>query len=164
MRVARLGGAAAAAALAWGHFEAGWVRLETLRCPLPGLPPELDGLRIAHLSDFHLGFPSRGSAAIDRAVEVQSAAREQLRNSELLVQTQRQHLEALQVAFNAGGADALEVNGARLELSAGLLARLDAEFRTHQALGQLEEALRLPFDGLGLIERDGAANEREEDP
>ena len=69
MRVARLGGAAAAAGLAWGHFEAGWVRLETLRCPLPGLPPGLEGLRIAHLSDFHLGFPSRGSAAIDRAVD-----------------------------------------------------------------------------------------------
>jgi uncharacterized protein len=69
MRVARLGGAAAAAGLAWGHFEAGWVRLETLRCPLPGLPAELEGLRVAHLSDFHLGFPSRGSAAIDRAVD-----------------------------------------------------------------------------------------------
>jgi hypothetical protein len=69
MRLARLGGAAAAAGLAWGHFEAGWVRLETLRCPLPGLPPELEGLRIAHLSDFHLGFPSRASTAIDRAVD-----------------------------------------------------------------------------------------------
>ncbi len=67
--VARLGGAAAAAGLAWGHFEAGWVRLETLRCPLQGLPSELAGLRIAHLSDFHLGFPSRGSVAIDRAVD-----------------------------------------------------------------------------------------------
>ena len=63
MRVTRLGGAAAAAGLAWGHFEAGWVRLEALACPLPGLAPELEGLRIAHLSDFHLGFPSRGSAA-----------------------------------------------------------------------------------------------------
>src|SRR5439155_26259405 len=52
-----------------GHFEAGWVRLGTLPCPLEGLSPELEGLRIAHLSDFHLGFPSRGSAAIDRAVD-----------------------------------------------------------------------------------------------
>jgi hypothetical protein len=69
LRALRLGGAAAAAGLAWGHFEAGWVRLETLPCPLPGLPPELEGLRIAHLSDFHLGIPSRGSAAVERAVE-----------------------------------------------------------------------------------------------
>jgi predicted MPP superfamily phosphohydrolase len=36
---------------------------------LPGLPPELVGLRIAHLSDFHLGFPSRGTRAVERAVE-----------------------------------------------------------------------------------------------
>jgi hypothetical protein len=33
------------------------------------LPPELDGLRIAHLSDFHLGMPSRGTRAVERAVE-----------------------------------------------------------------------------------------------
>jgi predicted MPP superfamily phosphohydrolase len=69
LRLARLGGAAAAAGLAWGHFEAGWVRLRKLRCPLPGLPPELDGLRIAHLSDLHLGVPSRGAAAVERAVD-----------------------------------------------------------------------------------------------
>ena len=69
MTLRRLGVAASAAGLAWGHFEAGWVRLETLRVPLPGLPPELDGLRIAHLSDFHLGFPSRSSVAIERAAD-----------------------------------------------------------------------------------------------
>src|SRR5437764_10674015 len=62
-------GAAAAAALGWGHFEAGWVRLEELECPLERLPPELAGLRITHLSDFHLGFPSRGGQAVVRAIE-----------------------------------------------------------------------------------------------
>jgi uncharacterized protein len=36
---------------------------------VPGLPPELDGLRIAHLSDFHLGVPSRGTRAVARAVD-----------------------------------------------------------------------------------------------
>jgi predicted MPP superfamily phosphohydrolase len=36
---------------------------------LPWLPPELDGLRIAHLSDFHLGVPSRGRRAAERAVD-----------------------------------------------------------------------------------------------
>lgn len=36
---------------------------------MPGLPPELDGLRVAHLSDFHLGIPSRGVTAVERAVE-----------------------------------------------------------------------------------------------
>ena len=69
MRLRQLGLAASAAGLAWGHFEAGWPRLERLHCPLPGLPSELDGLRIAHLSDFHLGVPSRGASAVERAVE-----------------------------------------------------------------------------------------------
>ena len=33
-----------------------------------GLPAELDGVRIVHLSDFHLGLPSRGARAVERAV------------------------------------------------------------------------------------------------
>jgi predicted MPP superfamily phosphohydrolase len=62
-------GGAAAAAITWGHYEAGWVRLRTLELALRRLPRELDGLRIAHLSDFHLGIPSRGARAIDGAIE-----------------------------------------------------------------------------------------------
>ena len=61
-------GGIAAAGLAWAWFEAGWVRLRRLEVPLEGLPPELDGLRIVHLSDFHLGPPSRGAHAVERAV------------------------------------------------------------------------------------------------
>jgi predicted MPP superfamily phosphohydrolase len=45
------------------------VRLRVRELPLPGLPPELDGLRIAHLSDFHLGVPSRGVHAVERAID-----------------------------------------------------------------------------------------------
>ena len=60
---------AAAACLVWGWCEAGWVRLRVLDVELPGLPAELDGLRIAHLSDFHLGVPGRGGTAARRAVE-----------------------------------------------------------------------------------------------
>ncbi|MFN8222065.1 MAG: metallophosphoesterase family protein [Gaiellales bacterium] len=54
------------AAYAW--FEAGWLRTRVLEVVVPRLPAELDGLRIGHLSDFHLGAPlSRGSAASERA-------------------------------------------------------------------------------------------------
>src|SRR5205823_12621536 len=60
---------AAAAGLAWGWFEAGWVRFRQLNVAVPGLPRELDGLRIVHLSDFHLGVPSRGAHAVELAVE-----------------------------------------------------------------------------------------------
>jgi predicted MPP superfamily phosphohydrolase len=62
-------GAFGAACAAWGWYEAGWVRLRVLDLPVPGLPPELDGLRVAHLSDFHLGPKSRGELAVLRAVE-----------------------------------------------------------------------------------------------
>ena len=45
------------------------MRLRVLELTVEGLPPELDGLRIAHLSDLHLGVPSRGERAAARAVE-----------------------------------------------------------------------------------------------
>jgi predicted MPP superfamily phosphohydrolase len=68
-RAGALVGGTAAAALGWGWFEAGWVRLRQLDVLLPGLPPELDGLRVTHLADFHLGLPSRGRRAVERAVD-----------------------------------------------------------------------------------------------
>ena len=58
-----------AAVLAYGWFEAGWLRRRVLEVRIEGLPPELDGLRIAHLSDFHLGVPGRGRVASEAAVE-----------------------------------------------------------------------------------------------
>src|SRR5262249_26433945 len=60
---------AGASAAAWGHFEAGWLRLRAVDVELPRLPHELDGVRIVHLSDFHLGLPSRGARAVACAVE-----------------------------------------------------------------------------------------------
>jgi uncharacterized protein len=54
------------AAYAW--FEAGWLRRRVLELEIPGLPAALDGVRIGHLSDFHLGAPlSRGNGASLRA-------------------------------------------------------------------------------------------------
>lgn len=58
----------ATAAAAWAWFEAGWVRFGVLEVPVDGLPAELDGLRIAHLSDLHLGVVGRGPRAVERAV------------------------------------------------------------------------------------------------
>jgi len=43
------------------------VRLRRLEFELPDLPAELDGLRIVHLSDFHLGVPSPGVGAVWQA-------------------------------------------------------------------------------------------------
>jgi predicted MPP superfamily phosphohydrolase len=55
--------------MGWGWYEAGWVRLREVDVPLSRLPRELAGLRVAHLSDFHLGLPSRGVRSVERAVE-----------------------------------------------------------------------------------------------
>src|SRR5688500_19468305 len=56
------------AGLAWGWFEAGWLRKRVLEVEVEGLPRELDGIRIAHLSDLHLGMPSRSTRACREAV------------------------------------------------------------------------------------------------
>ncbi|MBV8478786.1 MAG: metallophosphoesterase, partial [Actinobacteria bacterium] len=56
-------GALAGAGLAWGLAEAARPTLRDLEVEVPRLPKELDGLRIAHLSDFHFGVPSPGIGA-----------------------------------------------------------------------------------------------------
>ena len=71
-------GGLAAGGLGWGWFEAGWVRFARIEIPVDGLPPRLAGLRIVHLSDFHLGVPSRGTHAVTRAVEWTVARRPDL--------------------------------------------------------------------------------------
>jgi len=75
--VTTLGSLGVGAAL-WGHFEAGWVRLRSVPVPIPGLHEDLEGLRIVHLSDFHLGFPSRGERAVHRAVRWAAARKPDL--------------------------------------------------------------------------------------
>jgi predicted MPP superfamily phosphohydrolase len=49
---------------------------------VPGLPPELAGMRIVHLSDFHLGVPSRGRRAVQLGVDWAAA-----RDADLVVLT-----------------------------------------------------------------------------
>jgi predicted MPP superfamily phosphohydrolase len=59
---------AVAAVVVYGWFEAGWLRRRVLEIEIAGLPRDLDGVRIAHLSDLHLGPPSRGNGAVEKAV------------------------------------------------------------------------------------------------
>jgi predicted MPP superfamily phosphohydrolase len=62
--------AVALVGLAYAWFEAGWLRTRVVEVPVAYLPEALDGVRIAHLSDFHLGAPlSRGVRASYRAAE-----------------------------------------------------------------------------------------------
>lgn len=56
IRLAALMGMLAALAAIYSTLIAPrWLRTTWLRVAVPGLPPEWDGLRIAHLSDFHAG-------------------------------------------------------------------------------------------------------------
>jgi predicted MPP superfamily phosphohydrolase len=60
---------AGVALLVYGWFEAGWLRTRTLEVEVVDLHAALDGVRIGHLSDFHLGARfSRGNRASERAV------------------------------------------------------------------------------------------------
>jgi predicted MPP superfamily phosphohydrolase len=71
MRRGWLAAAAGAAAvpLSWGWFEAGWLRVRRLELAVPELDAGLAGLRILHLSDLHLGMPSRGEHAVEQAFD-----------------------------------------------------------------------------------------------
>lgn len=54
---------------AWGLWEAQAVETRSRALLAPALPAPLDGLRIAHLSDFHLGAASLNGRAVRRAVD-----------------------------------------------------------------------------------------------
>lgn len=72
MIVPLLGTALVGAAL--GVAEAVAVQRTGRVLPVPGLDPRLRGLRIAHLSDFHLGAPGPNRAAAHRAARIAMAA------------------------------------------------------------------------------------------
>ena len=67
-RVVAAAGAAAAGLLGWSLFESQWVEFRDVEATLPRLPPELDGLTVVHLSDFHLGTISFNGRTLERAV------------------------------------------------------------------------------------------------
>jgi predicted MPP superfamily phosphohydrolase len=60
--------AAAAIGAAWSLFESQWVEFREVEVRLGGLPGDLDGFTILHLSDFHLGTLSLNGRALERAL------------------------------------------------------------------------------------------------
>ena len=91
---------------------------------------------------------------IERALLNRTAAIEQLRQIEELVQVQQQRVANLEASFKAGAADQFELASARVEFAAVELSRLDAFARQQQAMGLLEDALQQPFNGLSTVEID----------
>lgn len=55
---------------AYSYFvEPNWLEVTHPSLVIPGLPRELDGFRIAHMSDFHLATAARGAAVVFRAFD-----------------------------------------------------------------------------------------------
>jgi outer membrane protein TolC len=98
-------------------------------------------------------------AEIDRATAAYRAAHGQFAQLQRVREALRDRLKLVDARLAVGGADQLEYQTARTELSAGELTVLDAEVKGAQAAGQLEDALQIPFQALSVIEqeRDQAA-------
>lgn len=74
-RAAAALGAAAALATSYLLWQAQAMRRVDRRLPAPGCPPDLDGLTVVQLSDFHAGFrPSLNARATRKAVDLALAA------------------------------------------------------------------------------------------
>ncbi len=75
LRAAAALGAAAALKASYLLWQAQAVRRVDRRLPAPGCPPDLDGLTVVQLSDFHIGFrPSFNVRAMRKAVDLAVAA------------------------------------------------------------------------------------------
>jgi outer membrane protein TolC len=103
-------------------------------------------------------------AEIDRAAQGHAAVNEQLKNSEAVLEAQQRQVETIQASFQAGGADRFEADSARLEAALAEMAVLDARTRAAHALGQLEDALQIPFDALLVIDKNPHTPPTQEKP
>jgi outer membrane protein TolC len=99
-----------------------------------------------------LSLQAKVIAEIDRAAQAHAAVRDQVRNQETLLQSQHQQAETVRAAFRAGAADQFEIGSARLEETVAALALFNAQTKAEQALGQLEDALQIPFEALRSVE------------
>jgi outer membrane protein TolC len=91
-----------------------------------------------------------------------AAVRDALRQIETLQATQRTQVESMEAMLKAGGADQLDLASAQVELRLTDLAGLDAGLKAQQALGQLEDAMQVPFEALSGVEQGGRASSTKE--
>jgi outer membrane protein TolC len=101
-----------------------------------------------------LALQARVIAEIDRAATTQQATRAQIDEVQRVREALRDRLQLVEARLAAGGADQLEFQTAKTELSTSELTLLDAEVKSAQAAGLLEDALQIPFQALSVIERE----------
>jgi len=101
-----------------------------------------------------LALQAQVTGEIDRARAARAASQEQLRQLEALLETQHKHVQAVEAMVKAGAADQSELRTAQLEVAITESTCLDAVVKAQQALGQLEDAMQLPFHALPSVEQD----------
>jgi predicted MPP superfamily phosphohydrolase len=156
-KLAVAAGAALAGGAAWSLYESQWVEFNELDVPVDRLPVELDGFRILHLSDFHLGTVSFNGRALRKATAWATAGRHALGGGEI-------DLVAVtgDLVSRRRGRQALEAALARLEPTHGVYAVLGnhdvAEtrdpFAAPDGLTRLPQATLL-FDEARTVEARG---------
>jgi len=87
---------------------------------------------------------------IDLALDQIKAAREQLKNGNDLLASQRQQEASLKAQVTAGAADPLDLLAAQLATGSARLTTLDNEAKWQLAVGALEDALQRPTDSLAV--------------
>jgi outer membrane protein TolC len=103
-------------------------------------------------------------AEIDRALAGRAAAQEQLQQIDALLDTGRQQVRSVEARQQAGAADQLDLRTAQVELHLAELARIEALAKAQQALGQLEDAVQVPFAALKSVENSPRAPAPHEPP
>jgi len=91
---------------------------------------------------------------IDSANAVAQAAAGQLEDLRKVDTELHKHLDSMHAQTDAGAADRLDYQTALLDASASELALLDAQSQLASAIGQLEDALQVPFANLPALEND----------
>lgn len=109
-----------------------------------------------------LALQARVIGEIDRALAARTASQDQLRQIDTLLDTQRKHVQAIEAMVKAGAADQFDLRSAQLEVATTEQARLDALVKAQQALGQLEDAVQIPFDALPSVEQNPRTGSAEE--
>lgn len=71
-KAAWVGAAASLGAAGYMLFESQWLRFREADLPVPGLPGDLAGLRVLHLSDIHAGQPSLNLRTLRKALQASS--------------------------------------------------------------------------------------------
>ena len=90
---------------------------------------------------------ARAIGEIEVALAAYRASREKLIAVEALLAEQNNQLRKAESSFKAGETDRVALVGAQLELSQIALSRADAQAKTQQAWGALEDAMQRPLAG-----------------